>query len=141
MIRNLEARDVPELVTMLYEFHDAFEYPGKLPINDETAHESFEQYVNHAILSCLVVEENNRLIATMGYMIIRHPWHGEYIFHKGFWYSRKPGAGAKLLRHIINMCKERNITQIHIGSMHPSVDKLLIRNGFRPSETNYLLEL
>jgi len=126
---------------MLHEFHASFDYAGKKPINDKTAYDGFLQYVNHPVLSCLVMEESSKLIATMGYIIMQHPWNGIEIFHKAFWYSRKPGAGRKLLRHIIKMCKDRKITQVHIGSMHPSVDRLLIREGFRPSETNYILEL
>lgn len=126
---------------MLHEFLDKFDYPGKRPINTKTATIGFEQYVDHPILDCLVIEGNNQLIATMGYMIIEHPWNGIKIFHKAFWYSRKAGAGRELLKYIIAMCKVMDVQQIHIGSMHPSVDKLLKREGFRPSETNYILEL
>lgn len=141
LIRQLENRDIPELVTMLHEFHDNFDYVGKYQVDDETAYNGFADYVDHPVLSCLVIEENNKLIATMGYIIMQHPWNGIVIFHKAFWYSRKAGAGRRLLRHIIDMCKRMKITQVHIGSMHPSVNKLLIREGFKPSETNYILEL
>lgn len=141
MIRRLQNSDIPELVLMLHEFLVKYDYPGKRPINTETAAIGFEQYINHPLLACLVLEENSEIVATMGYVIMRHPWNGIELFHKAFWYSRKAGAGRKLLRHIIAMCKERKIEQVHIGSMHPSVDRLLIREGFRPSETNYILEI
>lgn len=126
---------------MLDGFLIKFDYPGKRPINHQTAKVGFELYLDHPALGCLLLEENSKIAAVMGYIIMRHPWNGIEIFHKAFWYSRKPGAGRKLLKHIIDMCKERNIEQVHIGSMHPIVDRLLIRNGFKPSETNYILEL
>lgn len=139
--RDLENRDIPQLIEWLKQFNDSVDYPGKAPIDSETAELFFSRFIGNEGNAAIVAEENNKPIATLGFTVMPHPWSGKTIIFKAFWYSVKPGAGIAILRYLINMCKGKDIHHIVAGSMLPNSHKILQRFGFKPTETNYILGL
>lgn len=142
LFRDLTQADIPQLIRWLREFNSSFDYPGKAPIDDEIAAQFFSRFVGHEGLAAIVAEsDRGEPIAVLGFSMVPHPWNGASIFYKAFWYSAKPRAGLALFRYVRDLCKNGNVQQIIIGSMTPRVNRLLEREGFKPIETNYILEL
>lgn len=141
--RDLEERDIPTLIGWLRNFTDSFDYPGKLPVNDEVAALFFSRFIAREGQGSIVAEVAERPVATMGFSMLPHPWTGETVLYKAFWYSDNslPGAGVWLLRYIRDLCKRANVSQMIVGSMDTRVSKLLKREGFKPIEMNYTLVL
>lgn len=141
--RDLEERDISTLVGWLRNFTDSFDYPGKRPIDDEVASLFFSRFIAREGQGAIVAEVANRPVATMGFSVLPHPWTGETVLYKAFWYSddTEPGTGLRLLRYVRDICKRNDISQVIIGSMDKRVSRLLIREGFKPIEMNYTLVL
>jgi hypothetical protein len=139
-IRDLERSDIPALVSWLNDFNSSFEYPGQRPIDDECAANFFSRFIDSASQAALIAEEDGVRVATLGFSIIPHPWNGEKIFFKAFWYSAKPGAGVSLLRYAISLCRNGNISQMIVSGMDDDVGRILELNSFRPCEVNYVLD-
>lgn len=140
-IRDLEFGDIPTLVRWLQEFHNDFEFPGKRPINNETASEFFYSFVhgqNSEI--AIIAEQDGKPIATFGAYVLFHPWSGVKLVYKAFWYSSKPGAGLELLRYMRDISKADGAEKFIVSSMTPQVSRLLEREGFLPTETNYVMD-
>lgn len=143
-IRDLRAADIPKLVAALHEFHEQFDFVGKRPIDNAVAAENFSRFVDNPSAAALVAEDSGDVVAMLGFAVLTHPWTGQKVLYKAFWFARpngRPGIGRKLLRVVIDMCRAGGIKQLNFGSMHPRVNKMLERQGFKASETNYLLEL
>lgn len=143
IIRDLNEDDIPTLIKWLHDFSENFEYPGKRPIDDEVAALFFSRFIGREGQGAFVAEVNNRPVATMGFSVLPHPWTGETVLYKAFWYSDNSvqGMGTKLLRYLRGLCERADISQIIIGSMHNGVSRLLEREGFKPVEMNYTLVL
>lgn len=139
--RDLTQSDVPQLLKWLRQFSDSFDYPGKAPISDEVAELFFGRFINSASEACIVAEENNKPVAVLGFTIMPHPWTGQKIMFKAFWYSAKAGAGIKLLRHAIDLSKKGGVELIIAGSMLENSHRLFELHGFKPCEMNYVLDL
>lgn len=140
LIRDLTEDDIPALVGWLNDFNSGFDYPGKRPINDECAANFFARFIDSASQSAIIAEENGVRVATLGFSIMPHPWNGEKIFFKAFWYSAKPGAGIRLLRYLRNICQAGGVGQMIVSSMNEETDRILRLEGFRPCETNFVLD-
>src|SRR5687767_15707795 len=116
IIRDLEPYDIPTLIGWLNDFNSSFEYPGQRPIDDECAANFFARFINNASQAAYVLEDKNgRLIATLGFCIMPHPWNGEKIFFKAFWYSARPGAGMRLLDYLIDLCRDGGVSQMIVS--------------------------
>lgn len=140
-IRDLQHSDIPILMGWLNRFNSSFEYPGKRPIDDDCARGFFARFIDSPSLAAMVLEEDGRPVATLGFSIMPHPWNGEKIFFKAFWYSDKPRAGIRLYREALRLCRAGNVSQMVISSMTRQVNALLEREGFKPCEMNYVLDL
>lgn len=143
-VRDLMADDIPALVAGLHEFHEQFDFVGKQPVDNATAFENFSRFVDNHSAAALVAEDKGEIVAALGFAVLAHPWTGQKVLYKAFWFVRpqgRPGIGRKLLKVVIDLCKSGGVKQLNFGSMHPRVNKLLEREGFKASETNYLLEL
>lgn len=139
--RDLTESDIPQLLDWLKQFNDSIDYPGKAPIDDEVATGFFSRFINNAANAAIIAEIDNKPVATLGFTIMPHPWTGEKILFKAFWYSAKPGAGIRLLRYVVDLCKNGGVHHIVAGSMLPNSHRILRRLGFEACETNYVLEL
>lgn len=139
--RDLTQSDIPQLLEWLNQFSGSFDYPGKAPINNEIAEGFFNRFIDNASNAAIVAEVDNKPVATLGFTIMPHPWTGEKILFKAFWYSAKAGEGIRLLRHVIDICKNADVHHIVAGSMLPNSHRILRRLGFQACETNYVLEL
>lgn len=139
--RDLTENDIPQLLKWLRQFSDSFDYPGKGQINDEVASLFFSRFINHEGNACIVAESENKPVAVIGFTMMPHPWTGETILFKTFWYSAKPGAGIALMKYVIDLCKRANVKQVIAGSMLPNSHRILRHMGFEPCETNYVLDL
>lgn len=140
IIRDMRESDIPIFLEWLKAFNSSFEFAGQGPINEAVARLFFSRFLDSASQSCVVAtDKSGQPIATIGFSVIPHPWTGESVLYKAFWYAPKAGAGIKLLRYVIELCRKGNIEQVIIGSMQPRVSRLLERNGFKAVETNYTL--
>ncbi len=139
--RDLEKSDIPQLLKWLRQFSGSFDYPGKAPISDEVAELFFSRFINSASEAAILAEERNKPVAILGFTIMPHPWTGQKILFKAFWYSAKAGAGIKLLRYVIDLCRNGGVELIIAGSMLPNSHRLLELHGFKACETNYVLDL
>jgi hypothetical protein len=139
-IRDLRRDDIPTLVSWLNDFNSGFDYPGKRPINDECAANFFSRFIDSASQAAIVLEEDNKPVATLGFSIMPHPWNGEKIFFKAFWYSAKPGAGIRLLRYIRSVCESGGVSQMIVSGMNWETERILRLEGFKPCEVNYVLD-
>lgn len=141
LIRDLQKSDIPTLIEWLNQFNSGFDYPGKANINTESATLFFSRFIDSASQFALMAEDNKeKPIATLGFSCIPHPWTGKSVLYKAFWYSAKPGAGIELLRYVQRLAKKGAIEQVIVSSMTPNVNRLLEREGYKPVETNYILE-
>jgi len=140
IIRDIQESDIPVFIDWLNRFNSSFEYPGKRPIDNDCAANFFSRFIDNQSQAALVLEKNNKPVATIGFAIIPHPWNGEKIFFKAFWYSAKPGAGRKLLRYVRDLCEAGGVGQMIVSSMTPSTNRLLELEGFLPCEMNYVLD-
>jgi hypothetical protein len=139
--RDLTENDIPQLLKWLRQFSGSFDYPGKAPISDEVAGLFFSRFINSASEACIVAEANNKPVAVLGFTIMPHPWTGQKILFKAFWYSAKAGAGIKLLRYVIDLSKKGEVELIIAGSMLENSHRIFEAHGFKPCETNYVLDL
>lgn len=139
--RDITQADIPLLLSWLKKFNSSLEFPGQAPINDEVARGFFGRFINNACNAAIIAEHNGQPVAALGFTIMPHPWTGKKILFKAFWYSEKPGAGIRLLRYVIEVCRASDVHHIVAGSMLPNSHRLLENEGFKPCEMNYVLEL
>lgn len=141
IIRDLRPDDIPVLVEWLKGFSASFDYPGKGPISDEAVTAFVSQFIGSSFQFALIAEHKNKPVAVIGFSVLPHPWTGQKVLYKAFWYSERAGAGLLLLRYVRDLAKAWGCTKLVIGSMLPDTDALLASQGFKPSETSYVLEL
>lgn len=143
-IRNGTHSDIFELVGMLSKFYDDWTFEAKLPINKDSAKRYFEDFLSldYSITALAIDQQTNKIAGAIGLIFVNNLWHAEPLLYKSFWYAKPdaPGAGVELLKFAKAVAIENGAKQLHIGSMHPRVNKLLERQGFRQQEINYFME-
>ncbi len=140
-VRDLALTDIPLLIEWLEKFSDSFEYPGKAPIDPESVAGFVSGFIDSERQAAMIAEHNGEPVAVLGFSMVRHPWTGQAVFYKAFWFSKRAGAGRELMRSAKHMCKRAGVSQMIASSMTPETNRILEREGFKPLEMNYILEL
>lgn len=124
LIRKANSRDIPAIVDIAVE--SVMRDPLPVTIDRDAMRAMAMQCLNPAHF-CWVAEDEGQVIACVGAMTQKSFWYRGLQCSVLLYYTRKPGAGAMLLREFARWVKCRSGIKIAVLELEPTVDVRLIR--------------
>ena len=142
MVRLAQKKDLPEVLTLLKEFHSESLDKYNLFCNDETAKITMKLLYRTSFV--LVID--NKIVGVLGGIIATYPLNNELIYHEWIWFVNKKHRlhGIGLYRKLEEYCREQNIKKIVMVTLADNsikLEKFYRRLGFTFLEKHYIKEL
>lgn len=145
-IRLAEMYDIESIKKLLIKF--ASEYSETIPYGQAT--EEYQDLFIQNIIEkhiCFVAELDTEIIGVIGGLVAPHIYNPTIsTVSELFWYvdeaHRKTSAGARLLSEFkSHASKIANVIYMVLLDTSPINHRSLIRRGFKPKETHFILEV
>lgn len=133
MIRTATVDDLDHILNLTIEFNDMYYHR---PLNIDKTIYMIKHLIEHGIV----------LVSDKGYiggMVVPDNFRDENVLVEFGWFA-KDSSGIRLLDRFIKAGKELYIDEIRMTTMDTSpaiADKLLLKRGFKSTETSHRLEL
>ncbi len=144
-VRNATTDDIPWLLDQLEQFAQFFGSSHSLFPSQDKAEETLQQIIaNHPFV---VAEQDESPVGFICGALLPHPYNADLIvLNEMFWWVaeeyRGSRAGLVLLNEFIAIGRRHaHWVVMTLEADSPINPETLYRRGFRPKETNYLLEV
>ena len=137
MIREANAEDIPRLVEMGMNFHNASPYHDHIRENPEQFRKLGEQLV--ARNGLLLSEREGEICGMFGYFVYPHFMSSEIVAGEVFWWVEPHyrGDGVKLLREAEKRAKTAGAKRMQMIAPDDRVGTLYKRLGYNFVEASY----
>lgn len=136
--RRATPSDVPAIVEIAVESVSRDPLPVK--IDREAMAETVRQALNPAHFVWVAEDDAGNVVAAVGAMTQRSFWYRGLQCSVLLYYTRVPGAGAKLMREFAKWVKSRSAIKVAVLELEPSTDirmvSFLRRLGFDRKSIN-----
>jgi N-acetylglutamate synthase-like GNAT family acetyltransferase len=137
-IRRATYRDIPMIIDIAVE--SVMRDPLPVTIDREAMRQMAMQCLNPAHFMWVAEDEAGNVVACVGAMTQKSFWYRGLQCSVLLYYTRKPGAGAALLREFARWVKGRSGIKVAVLELEPTVDirltRFLRRLGFDRKSIN-----
>ena len=124
-VRKATYRDITAIVDIAVE--SVMRDPLPVTVDREAMREMAMQCLNPAHFMWVGEDESGNVVAAVAAMTQKSFWYRGLQCSVLLYYTRKPGAGAALLREFARWVKSRSGIKVAVLELEPSVDLRLVR--------------
>lgn len=130
------------------EFMKAFEQASAfVTVDIDYATKTYETMIDNGNAIVMVLEKDNELIGSLGFLIAPDIHNGITIAVETFWFSdpRKRGYGLLLLNAFEKYAQEnkiKKVAMVHMMDSYPNrLENLYLKRGYKLMEKHYIKEI
>lgn len=140
-VRIIESHEMRKVTEFMKQFEKASEF---VTVDVDHATKTYERMIDDGIAVVMVIEDNDGIVGSLGFIMSYDLHSGEKTFVETFWFTdpAKRGYGLKLLNAYERFSIEHGavkLAMIHMMDSYPdSLERLYSRRGYKLIEKHYV---